>query len=360
MAALLVMTSIHGRLFDTPKAQTAETLRWVGRPVPLQGQFVFDAYTSLDVPDNYAQRGADLQIGGMNPNPTVTPDLLHFENYVRQMYLNSDTTVSVLSAGSPFDPFSAQGTDTSWEFLNNEALAQAAEMVNETAGRSVMLAHAVITPGKKGWVDKVNDALKKKELPAGWTLYDCQFPLDDKRLNWFYDKAAQTGIVNLGISGGSTPRNLVRTAQNRPKLNFILYGDDCLYSERPDNVLADFENTGFIEWCPDLSEIPPEDSPSNIYVVTGAAFASTVVTNPRLTAALLGTWIKRLGHSNVLWGTGSFNGSPQWQIEALRRLEIPEDMQEKFGFDPLGPADSLVKRNILGLNAAELYKPRGR
>ena len=32
-----------------------------------------------------------------------------------------------------------------------------------------------------------------------------------------------------------------------------------------------------------------------------------------------------------------------WQIEGLRRLEIPEAMQKKHGFAPLGPADGPVK-----------------
>ena len=32
----------------------------------------------------------------------------------------------------------------------------------------------------------------------------------------------------------------------------------------------------------------------------------------------------------MVWGTDSvWYGSPQWQIEALRRLEIPEEMQKK-------------------------------
>jgi hypothetical protein len=48
-------------------------------------------------------------------------------------------------------------------------------------------------------------------------------------------------------------------------------------------------------------------------------------------------------------------GSPQWQIEAMRRLEIPEDMQQKHGFRPLGPANGAIKNAIFGLNAARLY-----
>ena len=50
-----------------------------------------------------------------------------------------------------------------------------------------------------------------------------------------------------------------------------------------------------------------------------------------------------------------WTGSPQWQIEGLRRLEIPEDMQKKYGYAPLGPADGPVKSAIFGGNNARLY-----
>jgi uncharacterized protein len=58
-----------------------------------------------------------------------------------------------------------------------------------------------------------------------------------------------------------------------------------------------------------------------------------------------------------VWGSDAvWTGSPQWQIEALRRLEIPEDMQKKHGLKPLGAADGPVKNAILGENNARLYK----
>ena len=78
----------------------------------------------------------------------------------------------------------------------------------------------------------------------------------------------------------------------------------------------------------------------NVYCDLGTSFAISAVTNPRFCAAMLGTLIKGLGHEHVFWGTDSvWYGSPQWQIEAFRRLEIPEDMQKRFGFAPLGPAE---------------------
>jgi hypothetical protein len=57
-----------------------------------------------------------------------------------------------------------------------------------------------------------------------------------------------------------------------------------------------------------------------------------------------------------VWGTDAvWTGAPQWQIESLRRLEIPEDMQKKYGYKPLGAADGSVKNAVLGGNNARLY-----
>ena len=71
----------------------------------------------------------------------------------------------------------------------------------------------------------------------------------------------------------------------------------------------------------------------------------------------MGTLIKGLGTTTCSGApTSVWYGSPQWQIEAFRRLEIPEDMQKKHGFAPLGAADGPVKSAIFGYNGARLYK----
>ena len=71
----------------------------------------------------------------------------------------------------------------------------------------------------------------------------------------------------------------------------------------------------------------------------------------------MGQLVKGLGADHVVWGSDAvWTGSPQWQIEALRRLEIPEDMQRKHGFTPLGEANGRAKRMIFGENSARLYK----
>ena len=69
-----------------------------------------------------------------------------------------------------------------------------------------------------------------------------------------------------------------------------------------------------------------------------------------------------MGADRVVWGTDAlWTGSPQWQIEGLRRLEIPEEMQKKYGYAPLGPADGPVKTAIFsGNNIKPLQLSRSR
>ena len=108
----------------------------------------------------------------------------------------------------------------------------------------------------------------------------------------------------------------------------------------------------------DLARIPSEFGVRNVYGEIGSAFANSCVTHPRFCAALMGTLIQGMGVDHVLWGTDSvWYGSPQWQIEAMRRLEIPEDIMKAQGWKiRLGDANSEVKRKILGLNSAQLYR----
>lgn len=68
---------------------------------------------------------------------------------------------------------------------------------------------------------------------------------------------------------------------------------------------------------------------------------------------LLGQIIEAFGTDHVLWGTDSiWYGTPQWQIGALRRFDIPADLVEKHRYAPLTRA---VKEQIFGLNAAQVF-----
>ena len=68
---------------------------------------------------------------------------------------------------------------------------------------------------------------------------------------------------------------------------------------------------------------------------------------------MLGQILEAFGVDHVLWGTDSiWYGSPQWQIEAFRRFQIPDQLIEQYRYQPL---TRQVKERIFGLNAARVF-----
>jgi hypothetical protein len=85
----------------------------------------------------------------------------------------------------------------------------------------------------------------------------------------------------------------------------------------------------------------------------GSTFGPLVTPHPTACAYLFGQSIGAFGADHVLWGTDSiWYGTPQWQIDAFRRFEIPQQLVERHGYAPLTRA---VKEQIFGLNAARLF-----
>lgn len=97
-----------------------------------------------------------------------------------------------------------------------------------------------------------------------------------------------------------------------------------------------------------------------MYAELGTTFATVAVSSPRLAGAMVGQFVNDMGADHVVWGSDSvWYGSPQWQIEAFRRLEVPEDVMRRFGWKTrLGRADGRVKNMIFGRNSARLYRYR--
>jgi len=160
-----------------------------------------------------------------------------------------------------------------------------------------------------------------------------------------------------GVWEYATAWDIGKAAKDWPQMTFVIYHSALrAFLELPDQAWGEFEATGRIKWATDLAEIPQKFGVSNVYAEVGTSFANSAVAHPKYSAALIGTLVKGFGADHVLWGTDSvWYGSPQWQIEALRRLEIPEDMQKKYGFPALGGPNSTVKQMIFGTNAARLY-----
>ena len=387
-SAFVAMNDVYGPLFGASLAEAATPELANERAQALSGQFIMDMHTHFLRDDTRLEgfvRGREA-VGKAGWNPALagkpqTIEDLKFANYFKEVYFDSDTKVALISGSGSEDP-------RDW-FLTNEMNAVARAKVNRLTGSKRMFAHAIFMPGMPGWMDDVDRAIAelKPDSFKGYTVGDntnkdlARHPwrLDDEKLLYpFYERLVKAGLVNVCVHKGLFPpetsaryphlvpyadvRDVGKAAKDWPQLNFIVYHSGFRYTGGAYTLgWQQFEKTGRVDWVTDLAEIPAKYGVTNVYGDLGQIFAQSTVAEPRLCAAMMGTLVKGLGVDRVVWGTDAvWTGSPQWQIEALRRLEIPEDMQRKHGFAPLGPADGAVKRAIFGDNSARLYNYRER
>ena len=382
-ASFVALNQVFGPLFDASEAEAATPDMADARANALSGQMVIDGHTHFLRDDTrlmgfvkareaVGQWGWNKELSGKEQ----TIDDLKYGNYVKEIYMDSDTKVALLS-NSPSD------VPQDW-FIPQAQVFKTRAMVNQQAGSRRMLAHFTITPGQPGWLEQVDIGIEKYQ-PDSWKGYTVgdnthkelaahPWHADDEKLMYpFYERIAKTHIRNVCIHKGlfapgvekQFPRlrpyadvsDIGRAAKDWPQLNFLVYHSGYRWvGGNPADGMAEFDRTGRSSWTSDLAEIPEKYGVNNVYGDLGQLFAWTSVAEPRLAAALMGMLVKGLGVDRVLWGTDAvWTGAPQWQIEGLRRLEIPEDMQRKYGFKPLGPATGPVKTAIFSGNTARLY-----
>jgi uncharacterized protein len=382
-AAFVAMNQVYGKLFDVTEAEAATPEMANERAMSLSSQDVFDAHTHFLRDDtrltNFVAMRAAVGKAGWNQElggKEQTIADLKFDNYFKEVFLDSDTKVALLT-NSPSD------IPQDW-FLTNEMVFQTRDRVNREAGARRLLAHYTIVPGQPGWLDGIDHAIAELS-PDGWKGYTVgdnthkdtsHYPwrLDDEKLMYpAYEKFAKGGIKNVCIHKGlyapsvelAVPNlrqyadvsDVGQAAKDWPQLNFVVYHSGYRHvGGDPGVAMQEWDNTGRSSWVSDLADIPAKYGVTNVYGDLGQLFAYTSIAEPRLAAALMGTLVKGLGADHVIWGTDAvWTGAPQWQIEGLRRLEIPEDMQKANGFAPLGPADGPVKRGIFAENGFRIF-----
>jgi uncharacterized protein len=389
-AAFVAMNETYGPLYMVSRAEAATPEMADERAQALRKQFIMDMHTHFlregtPIKTFVAQRAT---VGKLGWNPALgekeqSIEDLRFPNYFKEVFLDSDTKVACISGSYSVDP--------GYSFLTNDMKYAAREKVNSETGVKRMYSHAIFEAGRDGWLDRVEEeqARLRPDSWKGYTIGDntnkhlskWPFRLDDEKIMYpFYEKLVKWSktnptVINVCIHKGLFPpqvekkfphlleysdvRDVGKAARDWPQLNFVIYHSGWRWTgpAAPKNAWEHFEKTGRIEWVTDLAEIPGKYGVNNVYGDLGQLFAWTTTANPRLGAAVMGTLIKGLGADHVVWGTDAvWTGSPQWQIEALRRLEMPEDMQKQYGYRPLGPADGPVKNAIFGGNNARLYR----
>ena len=356
------------------------------------------------------------ELGGINTpwNPALVglPNLnLNFQlvQFMKDVYLDSQVTIGILSnntssavpdVGAPRPPKNITESEAG-EFLSAPQTASVRDWVNQIAGSTRMLAHGQLYPGVGNQHDPLFGDYHRWQIenlhPDSWKGYTSAnsakldsnpdslmttWRLDDEQVAYpmyqvitapeyrdylrrhpgFYNICIHKGLsTNAPDSPASTPAgfpaDIPKAARDWPQLNFLIY-HSCI---RPGfwvrNALLDVQSGNTRQGVPDIlwttrffvdcAQFP------NVYAELGTTFASSVITFPGVCAHILGQALKFFGEDRILFGSDSvWYGSPQWQIEALWRFQIPQAMQERYGYPAL---TERAKRKIFGLNNAKLY-----
>jgi hypothetical protein len=378
-AGLLAMNAMFGRFFNIDVVELFEPAAFAeqqGAPYfifDVQTHYVSSGYDPSDSESN--RKGAVSKqallslrkhIREVGLNPKLTGDQgsiedLSWKNFVKEVFFDSETSIGLIS--TPPGPYPQEAV------VPPKEMAHIRDEINRLAGSQRMLAHGLATP-QLGSADLEFMAMQADVLKVdAWKCYTGSCPkgfdrgwrMDDEQIAYpMLEQARKLGVKRICVHKGlplgpvpdyNHPRDLIRAAKDFPDLNFLVYHSGFRGVTSIDQIFA---KTGEIPWTTEFCRMKDkEPAISNIYMELGSTFAQLVTMHPLICAHLLGQLIRSFGVDHVLWGTDSiWYGTPQWQIEAFRRFQIPDDVIEKHQYQPL---TRRAKERIFGLNAAKIF-----
>lgn len=289
-------------------------------------------------------------------------ECLSAEHFIREVFLDSDTAMAVLSAvpAAPEDnPLSTA------EAAATRALVEALDG-SPRLGSPRLLIHGLVLPNLPGALDAM--AGQKEDYGvAAWKTYTQWGPegtgywLDDAEHGIpLIERARALDVKVVCVHKGipllnleyrySTCRDVGVVARRYPDVAFIVYhsGYEPGHPEGPYDASAAKGVDSLIKSLQD-NDIPPN---ANVYAELGSTWRA-VMQDPDQAAHLLGKLLRYVGEDNVLWGTDSiWYGSPQDQIQAFRAFRIAEPLRERYGYPELTPER---RAKVFGLNALKPY-----
>jgi uncharacterized protein len=333
----------------------------------------------------------------------VTDANAQIVQFIKDVFLDSQVTVGLLSnvtassvtiGGEERRPPKNVEEALRGEILTAAQTAAARDFVNQISDSTRMLAHGLLYVGK-GNLEYIQEQTEKHE-PDSWKGYNisnaAKVDNDPNSLmrQWRHDdedvayptfeliektyrklKAEKPGYNNICVHKGLAPGppdplrghpgDLPKAAKDWPNLNFITYHACIQPALFLYDSLQEVRAGKLRQGVPDISwttEYALLAAPfKNIYAEIGTTWASSIVTFPTVAAHILGQLMKFMGPDRIVFGSDSvWYGSPQWQIDAFWRFQIPEELRKKYGYPELTPD---AKRKILGLNSAKLYGIQG-
>src|SRR6202035_925018 len=302
-ASFLAMNQGYGNLFDVPPAEAATPAMPQERANAYKDQFIMDMHTHFLRDDTRIMGFVEMRkaVGKAGWNKQLadheqTIEDLKFNNYKKEIFLDSDTKIALISS-APSD------IEQDW-FLTNQQMADARKRVNDEAGSRRLFAHCIFTPGQPNWLENLEAGFElKPESCKGYTIGDnthkeiSRYPwrMDDEKVTYKgYEKMVKAGIKNVCVHKGLFAPSVEKqfpnlrgfvdvsdvgqAAKDWPQLNFIIYHSAYRHvGGDPKVALAEFERTGRIQWTSDLADIPAQYGVNNVYGDVGQLLATTLV-----------------------------------------------------------------------------------
>jgi uncharacterized protein len=376
---LLAMNAVFGRFFDIGEIELLESAAFAeqqGTPY-----FIFDVQTHY-VGSHYDPANAEdhrkggvskqgllslrrrIREAGINPKLTAdtgTLDDLSWRNFVKEIFLDSETTIGLIS--TPPGPYPQEAV------VPPREMAHIRDEVNRVAGSQRMLAHGLVTP-QLGSADLDFMAMQAETLKVdAWKCYTGSCPkgfdrgwwMDDERIAYpMLERARKLSVKRVCVHKGlplgpvpdyNHPKDLIKASKDFPDIDFLVYHSGFKSAEDMKGLAA---KTGEIPWTTEFCRMKQQEPGiGNIYMELGSTFGQLVTTQPEACAHLLGQIIQTFGADHVLWGTDSiWYGTPQWQIDAFRRFQIPDYLIDRHRYQSL---TRQVKEQVFGLNAARIF-----
>jgi uncharacterized protein len=365
-AAFLAMNQVFGPCYEVDAAELQEPAarreRW---PKDL---FIFDVQTHhVDTEQDWfdtTEEGRQVKefLRLLRGRPGEGIEQLNRDHYVKEVFFDSDTVMAVIS-GVP---------TREWDrnILPPDQMVATREHVNALSGSRRVLSHGLLRPnlGLKE-LEEMERQVKVLQIDA-WKMYtgaelgENAWWLDDEKTAYpFWERTEKLGVRNVCVHKGlplglfneehCRPRDVLKAARDFPRLNFIIYHSGFLGFGARYRQLAG-GNPQEIPWVSDLlRDLKASPEVKNVYFELGSTFNQTSMFAPEVCMHMLGQMLQVVGEERILWGTDAvWGGSPQSQIERLKRLRIRDELVEKHGYPQLTPA---VKEKIFGLNAARLF-----
>ena len=335
----------------------------------------------------------------------MTPSNFQLVQFIKDVYLDSQVTIGLLSNVTAFSatpvgqrgdpnvenrpPRNYQEAERA-ETITAAQTAAARDFVNEISGSRRMLAHGMLYVGR-GNLEYIQQQIDENR-PDSWKGYNISnaAKVDDDpnslMRRWRHDdedvayptfelvqnvynriRDEIPGFNNICVHKGLAPgppdpvlghpADLPKAAQDWPGLNFITYHSCIQQTTWHADSLQTIRSRTLRDGVPDIkwtTEYAQLVAPySNCHAEIGTTWASSIVTFPTVAAHIMGQLLRYLGEDRIVFGSDCvWYGSPQWQIDALWRFQIPEQLRQEFGYPEITDA---AKRKILGLNSAKLY-----